>query len=170
VNAASGFAGRLLDLQTNGTSQMVVQGDGKLLVGSTTTVLRGVAKHIVQGDISFGDGLQGRAHTIYKETTNLADAGTFDVDLISSTGAVCGFGTVFYQVGVNAQIQTFSFAGRQSGAVVQLQDAIVRGSGVSGVTVTFAAVSNLGKIRITNSSGSTLDRLQVTLFLHSTLS
>ena len=37
VNAASGFSGRLLDLQTNGTSQMVVQGDGKLLVGTSTS-------------------------------------------------------------------------------------------------------------------------------------
>jgi hypothetical protein len=36
VNAASGFAGRLLDLQTNGTSQMVVQGDGKVGVGIST--------------------------------------------------------------------------------------------------------------------------------------
>ncbi len=36
VNAASGFAGRLLDLQTNGTSRMVVQGDGKLGVGTQT--------------------------------------------------------------------------------------------------------------------------------------
>ena len=36
VNAASGFAGRLLDLQTNGTSQMVVQGDGKLGIGTTS--------------------------------------------------------------------------------------------------------------------------------------
>ena len=37
VNAASGFSGRLLDLQTNGTSRMVVQGDGKLLVGTSTS-------------------------------------------------------------------------------------------------------------------------------------
>ena len=36
VNAASGFAGRLLDLQTNGTSQMVVQGDGKVGLGTVT--------------------------------------------------------------------------------------------------------------------------------------
>jgi hypothetical protein len=34
VNAASGFGGRLLDLQTNGTSRMVVQGDGKLGLGT----------------------------------------------------------------------------------------------------------------------------------------
>ena len=35
VNAASGFSGRLLDLQTNGTSRMVVQGDGKLGLGTS---------------------------------------------------------------------------------------------------------------------------------------
>ena len=35
VNAASGFAGRLLDLQTNGTSRMVVQGDGKVGLGTS---------------------------------------------------------------------------------------------------------------------------------------
>ena len=34
VNAASGFSGRLLDLQTNGTSRMVVQGDGKVGLGT----------------------------------------------------------------------------------------------------------------------------------------
>ena len=38
VNAASGFSGRLLDLQTNGTSQMVVQGDGKVGIGTTSPV------------------------------------------------------------------------------------------------------------------------------------
>jgi hypothetical protein len=36
VNAASGFGGRLLDLQTNGTSRMVVQGDGKLGLGTSS--------------------------------------------------------------------------------------------------------------------------------------
>ena len=37
VNAASGFAGRLLDLQTNGTSRAVVTGDGSLGIGTPTT-------------------------------------------------------------------------------------------------------------------------------------
>jgi len=36
VNAASGFAGRLLDLQINGTSRMVIQGDGKVGIGTQT--------------------------------------------------------------------------------------------------------------------------------------
>jgi hypothetical protein len=36
VNAASGFTGRLLDLQTNGTSRAVVTGAGQLLVGTST--------------------------------------------------------------------------------------------------------------------------------------
>jgi hypothetical protein len=146
-----------------------IDSSGRLLVGTSSTANRGAAKHIVQGDASFGDGL-GKVHTIYKETTDLADAATFDVDLISLTGTCCGFGTVFYSVGTNQQVQTFSFAGRQSGAVVQLQDAIARDSGVSGVTVTFASVTSAGKIRITNGSGSILGQVQVTLFLHSTLS
>jgi len=34
VNAASGFSGRLLDLQTNGTSRMVMQWDGKMGLGT----------------------------------------------------------------------------------------------------------------------------------------
>ena len=38
INAASGFAGRLLDLQTNGTSQMIVTGAGQLLVGTSSSV------------------------------------------------------------------------------------------------------------------------------------
>jgi hypothetical protein len=36
VNAASGFTGRLLDLQTNGTSRAVVTGDGKVGIGTTS--------------------------------------------------------------------------------------------------------------------------------------
>jgi len=36
VNAASGFSGRLLDLQTNGTSRMVLQADGKFGLGTTS--------------------------------------------------------------------------------------------------------------------------------------
>jgi hypothetical protein len=35
VNAASGFVGRLIDLQTNGTSRMVVAGDGKVGLGTS---------------------------------------------------------------------------------------------------------------------------------------
>jgi hypothetical protein len=38
VNAASGFAGKLLDLQLNGTSRMVVQGDGKVGIGTTAPI------------------------------------------------------------------------------------------------------------------------------------
>jgi hypothetical protein len=45
VNAASGFSGRLLDLQTNGTSRMVVQGDGKLLVGTSTSANTGESQY-----------------------------------------------------------------------------------------------------------------------------
>jgi len=70
VNAASGFSGRLLDLQTNGTSQMVVQGDGKLLVGTTTSTNNprlGVAgsTHIGAGDntVSLADGATGTVIT-----------------------------------------------------------------------------------------------------------
>jgi hypothetical protein len=40
VNAASGFAGRLLDLQLNGTSRAVVTGAGQLLVGTTTAATK----------------------------------------------------------------------------------------------------------------------------------
>jgi len=55
VNAPASFGGRLLDLQTNGTSRMVVQGDGKLLVGTSTT--SGVAKLQVQGYVGDDSGL-----------------------------------------------------------------------------------------------------------------
>jgi hypothetical protein len=37
VNAASGFTGRLLDLQTNGTSRAVVTGDGDVLINTTAS-------------------------------------------------------------------------------------------------------------------------------------
>ena len=52
VNAASGFGGRLLDLQANGTSRMVVQGDGKLLVGTTTANTNGGVLQL-SGGITF---------------------------------------------------------------------------------------------------------------------
>jgi hypothetical protein len=170
TNTAIRFpAADTFSVETSGSERARIDSSGRLLVGTSSTANRGDAKHIVQGDASFGDGV-GKVHTIYKETTNLADAATFDVDLISNTGACSGFGTVFYREGTNQQVQTFSFAGRQTGAVVQLQDANIRSSGISGVTVTFAAVSSAGKIRITNGSGTTLDAVQVTLFLHSTLS
>ena len=44
VNAASGFTGRLLDLQTNGTSRAVVTGGGQLLAGTSTA--RGVGSSV----------------------------------------------------------------------------------------------------------------------------
>ena len=163
-----GLEGQNFKVVQGSTEQIRIDSSGRLLLNTTSTANRGDAKHIVQGDVSFGDGV-GKAHTIYKETADLANAGTFDVDLVSNTGTACGFGTVFYRQGLNQQVQTFSFAGRQTGAVVQLQNTNVRNGGVSGVTVTFAAVSSAGKIRITNGSGSTLDNVQVTLFLHSTL-
>jgi ethanolamine utilization microcompartment shell protein EutS len=170
VNQNSGTQGQFIwKSSSSGAERARIDSSGRVLIGTSSATNRGAAKHIVQGDASFGDGL-GKVHAIYKETTSLADAATFDVDLVSGTGTCCGFGTVFYVVGTDQQVQTFSFAGRQSGAVVQLQNAIVRNSGVSGVTVTFAAVSSAGKIRITNGSGSTLAQVQVTLFLHSTIS
>jgi hypothetical protein len=47
VNAASGFGGRLLDLQTNGTSRAVVTGEGQFLIG--TPAAAGNSLLIVQG-------------------------------------------------------------------------------------------------------------------------
>jgi hypothetical protein len=38
INATSGFTGRLLDLQVNGTSRVVADGDGKLLVGTVNAL------------------------------------------------------------------------------------------------------------------------------------
>ena len=52
VNAASGFTGRLLDLQLNGTSRAVVTGGGQLLVGTATSPAGGqgsISKVVVQG-------------------------------------------------------------------------------------------------------------------------
>jgi len=72
VNAASGFSGRLLDLQTNGTSRMVVRGDGKLGIGTAspnadvdieratgTVELQLQSRDSSDTFISFGDNVDG---------------------------------------------------------------------------------------------------------------
>jgi hypothetical protein len=54
VNAASGFAGRLLDLQVNGTSQLSVSSLGSPLVGLTSAYDSGTAKgyYFASGNLS----------------------------------------------------------------------------------------------------------------------
>jgi hypothetical protein len=69
VNAASGFVGRLLDLQVNGTSQLSVSSLGSPLVGLTSAFNSGTAKgyYFASGNFSFratgaGIGVYSRAN------------------------------------------------------------------------------------------------------------
>jgi hypothetical protein len=61
VNAASGFAGNLLDLQLNGTSRAIVTGAGQLLVGTSSSPSVGPGQYsrlVVQGYVG-GDASSG---------------------------------------------------------------------------------------------------------------
>jgi hypothetical protein len=48
INATSGFTGRLLDLQVNGTSRFIADGAGRLLVGTSTSVATSVGQPPLQ--------------------------------------------------------------------------------------------------------------------------
>jgi hypothetical protein len=88
VNSASGFSGRLLDLQTNGTSRMVVQGDGKLGLGTSTPDyqlhLGGGTVGSPTGQIGLGD-TGGKTHARidgYRSAGNFAG----ELHLYTTTG------------------------------------------------------------------------------------
>jgi hypothetical protein len=74
VNAASGFAGRLLDLQVNGTSRTIVQGDGKFFIGATSGTawgeLANIAGRLLVSDGSQAIGLSSAAVFINGSTNN----------------------------------------------------------------------------------------------------
>jgi hypothetical protein len=61
VNAASGFTGRLLDLQTNGTSRAVVTGAGQVGIGISTPAAR---IHSVVADGEFSLAARGTTKAI----------------------------------------------------------------------------------------------------------
>jgi hypothetical protein len=87
VNAASGFSGRLLDLQTNGTSQMVVQGDGKLGLGTSSP---GALLSLYAGANSEyfrcgGNGTTAR-DLVFSATTGTNAGDTHTLNASSSTG------------------------------------------------------------------------------------
>jgi len=105
VNAASGFSGRLLDLQTNGTSRMVVQGDGKVGLGQSSPLS---ILHLAQssGDAVLriqNDGTNGNKTGIRFQNSNdntnhsggiycLRNGGT-DHDLLFQTYGAAGVGS-----------------------------------------------------------------------------
>jgi hypothetical protein len=89
INATSGFTGRLLDLQVNGTSRVVAGGDGRLLVGTSsasTTLGSLTAKMQVQGTSVFDTGI---TNALWESSTNPAQ-----LQLVKSRGASIGTHTV----------------------------------------------------------------------------
>jgi hypothetical protein len=69
VNAASGFGGRLLDLQTNGTSRAVVTGAGNVGIGTTSPT--------VALDVN-GNGSFKSSIIVTDSQTKLGDSGVID--------------------------------------------------------------------------------------------
>ena len=86
VNAASGFSGRLLDLQTNGTSRMVVQGDGKLLVGTSSSTSNDTL--VLQGNSSGSNG--GSIFRMRRGEATPADGSTLGVIKFEDNGGGTG--------------------------------------------------------------------------------
>ena len=88
VNAASGFTGRLLDLQTNGTSRAVVTGAGNVGINTTSPT---TALHVVNptAQALFEGSVQGSI-TIQKE-------GTLGVSLYSNAAGTL----IFYNLNGN---------------------------------------------------------------------
>jgi hypothetical protein len=76
INATSGFTGRLLDAQVNGTSRMVLTGGGNLGVGSATPAERLVLA--TSGTSSLMQSSDGTVNT-YLGTSNPLAAGIFTV-------------------------------------------------------------------------------------------
>jgi hypothetical protein len=108
VNAASGFSGRLLDLQTNGTSRMVVQGDGKLLVGTSSARTVGGTSRTVQ--------IEGLEEASLSAVRNSNDNGNSALVLGKSRGTAIGAATV---VQANDTIGRVIFSGADGTSLIQ---------------------------------------------------
>jgi hypothetical protein len=67
VNAASGFDGRLLDLQTNGTSRAVVTGAGNAGIGITNP---GVRLHVAGGSSGFAGSYGSRTQAVIESNNS----------------------------------------------------------------------------------------------------
>jgi len=95
VNAASGFSGRLLDLQTNGTSQMVVQGDGNVGLGTNSPSALFHSVNTSAGAATVAAAIQNRSLTIGTEvrlalspnTATITDQRYAYVGSINETGS-----------------------------------------------------------------------------------
>jgi hypothetical protein len=92
VNAASGFTGRLLDLQTNGTSRAVVTGAGQLLVGTSTARSNFFNSSIVSGPLQI-EGTDQLTRVISQVHNTNNTTGPVHV-LAKSRGTAAGSNTV----------------------------------------------------------------------------
>jgi len=112
VNAVSGFSGRLLDLQTNGTSQMVVQGDGKLGIGTTapnTTIdVNGTGRFRLNGTNQLVISTEGGNPYIFSEQNGPLHFGTYSqlrATIDASGRLLVGTSTTVSVAGSSAGIQ-----------------------------------------------------------------
>jgi hypothetical protein len=86
VNAASGFTGRLLDLQTNGTSRAVVTGGGLMGIGTATPSARLTVAHS-DVDVASFSGVGNVYFTLSNGT------GEFRTQLVSNSPTLASIGS-----------------------------------------------------------------------------
>jgi hypothetical protein len=105
VNAASGFTGRLLDLQTNGTSRAIVTGGGQLLAGTSTA--RGVGSSVLWQSYIEGNSGSGIYPGLAIVDNSTGNEGPYFI-LGKSKSATVGSSTV---VAINDSLGGIVFAG-----------------------------------------------------------
>jgi hypothetical protein len=116
VNAATGFTGRLLDLQTNGTSRAIVTGGGQLLAGTSTA--RGVGTSVLWQSYIEGNSGSGIYPGLAIVDNSTGSEGPYFV-LGKSKSATVGSSTV---VAINDSLGGIVFAGAD-GTNLQAQGA-----------------------------------------------
>ena len=109
VNAASGFAGRLLDLQLNGTSNFSVNSAGSINTSGTLTCTSANGTATLRGE-SGGAALSGSYIARIDSSTNLGAHGLTRLTLGDGAYAVLGFKNTS-NVDING---VFAFGGRTS--------------------------------------------------------
>jgi hypothetical protein len=151
VNAASGFAGRLLDLQVNGTSRVIADGDGRLLLGTSTARFVGGTQNKVQIE-----GIDA-ATSAMSLVRNSNDGSASSLRFAKSNGTTIGSNTA---VTNNTQVGACAFYGNDGSSFIHAANIDCAVDGTPGTndmpgrlvfsTTADGASSPTERLRITN--------------------